>query len=58
MVADHLGRLEYLKPDLIPINDDFTYDRLLMSIKTNHDNDPDDELELNIEIVLVVTKLP
>lgn len=31
MVADHLSRLEYMKPDLIPINDDFTYDRLITS---------------------------
>lgn len=58
MVADHLSRLEYLKPHLIPINDDFTYDRLLISIKTNYDNDPDDELEPNIETALVVTKVP
>lgn len=58
MVANHLSRLEYLKPYLIPINDDFTYDRLLMSIKTNHGNDLDDELELNIETAQKVTKVP
>ena len=29
VVADHLSRLEHLKPDLLPINDDFTYDRLI-----------------------------
>lgn len=29
VVVDHLSRLKYLKPDLVPINDDFTYDRLI-----------------------------
>ena len=32
VVADHLSRLEYLKPDHIPINDDFAYDRLIASV--------------------------
>lgn len=32
MVADHLSRLENLKPDHVPLNGDFTYDKLAMLI--------------------------
>lgn len=32
VVADHLSRLEYLKPGHIPINNDFAYDRLIASV--------------------------
>lgn len=41
VVADHLSRLEYLKPDLVPINDNFTYDILIVAVITNHSDDPD-----------------
>ena len=58
MVVDHLSRLEYLKPYLVPINDDFTYDRLIAIVKTNHSDDPDLYLELNIENALAVTNVP
>jgi len=32
VVADHLSRLEHLKPDHLPINDDFTYDILIAKL--------------------------
>lgn len=59
VVVDHLLRLEYLKPNLIPINDDFTYDRLIASVdnRTSHDDDTD-KLELHVETTLVVTTTP
>jgi hypothetical protein len=34
IVADHLSRLEHLKPDHLPINDDLTYDRLIAKLDT------------------------
>lgn len=59
MVVDHLSRLEYLKPNHIPINDDFTYDRLRTSVDnwTSHD-EASDEAALNIESACVVTSVP
>lgn len=33
VVADHLSRLDNIKPEHVPINDDFTYDRLVASTK-------------------------
>lgn len=32
MVADHLSRLEDLKPDHVSINDDFTYEKPVSSV--------------------------
>lgn len=58
MVADHLLRLEYLKSGLIPINDEFIYDRLIMEIRTNHYDDPDPYLKPDIEKALVLTNVP
>lgn len=58
VVADHLSRLEYLKPDLGPINDTFTYDRLIATFRTNHSDNLDLYLELKIENALEVTNVP
>lgn len=58
VVVDHLSRLEYLKPDLIPINDEFTYDKLIMEIRTNHCDGPDPYLKPYIEQALVLTNVP
>lgn len=59
MVVDHLSRLEYLKPNFFPINDDFTYDKLVASVNnmTSHDDDLE-KLELHIEASLIVTSVP
>ncbi|KAI5409659.1 hypothetical protein KIW84_055195 [Lathyrus oleraceus] len=38
VVVDHLSRLEHLKPELVPINDDFVYDRLIARLETIEDN--------------------
>lgn len=32
VVADHLSRLENLKPEHVPMNDNFSYDRLVVSL--------------------------
>ncbi|XP_050890543.1 uncharacterized protein LOC127095949 [Lathyrus oleraceus] len=58
VVADHLSRLEYLKPDLVPINDDFTYDRLMEKIETIQDDNSDFPMDWNIERTLAVTNIP
>lgn len=58
VVADHLSRLEYLKPGLVPINDEFTYDKLIAAVRTNHSDDPELYLELNIENAPAVTNIP
>lgn len=58
VVVDHLSRLEYLKPDLIPINDEFTYDILIMEIRTNHYDDPYLYLKPGIEKALVLINVP
>lgn len=59
MVGDHLSRLEYLKLDHIPMNDDFTYDKLIASVNswTCHDN-YSDKIKFNFEVVLIVTSVP
>ena len=41
VVADHLSRLEHLKPELVPINDDFAYDKLIARVETIEDNNLD-----------------
>lgn len=33
VVADHLSRIDDLKPEQVPINDDFPYDRLVAQLK-------------------------
>ena len=58
VVVDHLSRLEYLKPDLVPINDDFTYDRLMAKIETIQDDNSDFPMDWNIERTLAVTNIP
>jgi hypothetical protein len=58
VVVDHLSRLEYLKPDLVPINDDFTYDRLMEKIETIQDDNSDFPMDWNIERTLAVTNIP
>lgn len=57
VVANHLSRYVYLKPYLIPINDEFTYDRLIIEIKINHYDDPDPYLKLDIEKAFVLTNV-
>lgn len=59
VVANHLSRLEYLKPKLFPRNDDFPYDRLIALVDStiSHNDDPD-ELELHVETTLVITTAP
>lgn len=58
VVADHLSRLEYLKSDLVSINNDFTYDRLIATVRTNHNDDPNLYLELNNENAFAITIVP
>lgn len=59
MVVDHLSRLEYLKPDLVPIKDYLIYDRLIASVDSMISHDEDlEHLELHIETTLVMTTTP
>lgn len=37
LVADHLSRLEHLKPELIPIDDHSTYERLIAGINSTEE---------------------
>lgn len=59
VVADHLSRLEYLKPDHILINDDFAYDMLIASVDNwiSHEETLD-EVVLKIESSCVLTSVP
>lgn len=59
VIADHLSRLEYLKPNHIPINDNFAYDKLIASVDDwiSHE-EALDEFALNIESACVVTSVP
>lgn len=58
MVVDHLSRLEYLKLNYIPINDDFSYDRLIASADNwISRNEALDEVALKIEYAHVVTSV-
>jgi len=54
VVADHLSRLEHLKPDHLPINDDFTYDRLIAKIDTTP-LEPDRD---NLGTILEISRVP
>ncbi|XP_050896453.1 uncharacterized protein LOC127103228 [Lathyrus oleraceus] len=58
VVVDHLSRLEYLKPDLVPINDDFNYDTLMAKIETIQDDNSNFPMDWNIERTLAVTNVP
>lgn len=42
----------------MPINDDFTYDRLMDKIETIQDDDSEFSMDWNIEKTLAVTNIP
>ena len=54
LVADHLSRLEHLKPDLIPIDDHFTYDGLIARINTISEDDFETYKEFKPEKVSMI----
>lgn len=58
LVADHLSRLEHLKPDLIPIDDHFTYDRLIARINTMSEDDSETYKEFKPEKVSMIRNVP
>ena len=53
VVADHLSRLEYLKPNLLPINDDFTHERLVAKI-----DNFEPYIDENLEKVSIMRSVP
>lgn len=59
VVADHLSTPVCLKTDHIPINDDFTYEKMIASVDNwTCRDDYLDEVELNVEATLIVTSVP